>query len=195
MDRSLDDEAHDRIRAIVLGHPTVLGVHDLRTRSAGARSFVELHLEMDGDQSLRQAHDAAVAVLREIEAAIPGSKVFVHTDPVTRPVWEVTFLTETRFSIRAARPPSPRRPRPAAGSRARERARRPPGAYAEPTRTTGASRDSKRCSDARRDLAADAAATLSSWTTMTRLVFLTDAGWRHVEGTSERRSRTSTSAP
>lgn len=85
MDRSLDDAVHDRIRAIALGHASVLGVHDLRTRSAGAKSFVELHLEMDGEQSLRTAHDAAVAVLRVIEAEIPGCKVFVHTDPVAPP--------------------------------------------------------------------------------------------------------------
>ncbi len=82
MDRSLDDDVHARVREIALAHPKILGVHDLKTRSAGSRSFIELHLEIDGTKSLKEAHDAAVEVLRAVETDIPGSKVFVHADPV-----------------------------------------------------------------------------------------------------------------
>jgi ferrous-iron efflux pump FieF len=82
MDHALPDEIVDRVRQIASDHPDVLGVHDLRTRSAGARRFIEMHLEIDGRKSLVEAHAAAVAVLRRVEAEIPNSKVFVHTDPV-----------------------------------------------------------------------------------------------------------------
>jgi ferrous-iron efflux pump FieF len=82
MDRALPDEVHDRVRDIALGHPDIRGVHDLRTRASGSRRFIEIHLEIDGTKSLADAHRTAVEVLRRIEAEIPGSKVFVHTDPV-----------------------------------------------------------------------------------------------------------------
>jgi ferrous-iron efflux pump FieF len=82
MDHSLPEALLDQIREIALSHPDVQGVHDLRTRSAGARRFIEMHLEIDGRKTLYEAHEAAVAVLRAVEDEIPNSKVFVHTDPV-----------------------------------------------------------------------------------------------------------------
>ncbi len=82
MDRALPDDVVARAREIALANPEVLGVHDVKTRSAGAHSFIELHLEVDGSRTLREAHDASVQVLRAIESSIPNSKVFVHTDPV-----------------------------------------------------------------------------------------------------------------
>jgi ferrous-iron efflux pump FieF len=82
MDHSLPEELLDRVREIALSHPDVQGVHDLLTRSAGPRRFIEMHLEIDGQKSLYEAHEAAVAVLRAVEDEIPNSKVFVHTDPV-----------------------------------------------------------------------------------------------------------------
>ena len=81
MDRTLPEEVHDTARRIALAHPEVRGVHDIKTRAVGARRFIELHLEIDGSRSLRDAHAASVEVLRAIEREIPNSKVFVHTDP------------------------------------------------------------------------------------------------------------------
>ena len=75
-------EIHEEARRIALAHPEIRGVHDIRSRAVGARRFIELHLEVDGGRSLREAHDASVEVLRAIEREIPNSKVFVHTDPV-----------------------------------------------------------------------------------------------------------------
>jgi ferrous-iron efflux pump FieF len=82
MDHALPEDVHERVRDIVLRFPEIRGVHDVRTRSAGPRRFIEMHLEIDGSKSLREAHDAAVAALRAVEAEIPNSRVFVHTDPV-----------------------------------------------------------------------------------------------------------------
>jgi ferrous-iron efflux pump FieF len=82
MDRALPEEIHDEARRIALEHPEIRGVHDIKSRAVGARRFIELHLEVDGSRTLREAHDASVEVLRAIEREIPNSKVFVHTDPV-----------------------------------------------------------------------------------------------------------------
>jgi ferrous-iron efflux pump FieF len=49
------------IARIAADWPGVRGYHDLKTRTAGSRVFVNLHIELDGDQSLRQAHDIGAA--------------------------------------------------------------------------------------------------------------------------------------
>jgi ferrous-iron efflux pump FieF len=82
MDRALPEELQAQVREIVLRKPGILGVHDIKTRASGSRRFIEMHVEVDGSKSLREAHDDAVAALRAVEAEIPNSKVFVHTDPV-----------------------------------------------------------------------------------------------------------------
>jgi ferrous-iron efflux pump FieF len=81
MDRELPDADRDRIRAIALGHPEVRAVHDMRTRSAGPQTFIQLHLEMDGGLTLRRAHDVSDAVEAEIVAAYPSAEVIIHQDP------------------------------------------------------------------------------------------------------------------
>jgi ferrous-iron efflux pump FieF len=59
----------------------VVGLHDLRTRRSGSHKFIDLHLEVEADQTLQQAHDLSVRVLRAIEQEIPRSRVQIHTDP------------------------------------------------------------------------------------------------------------------
>ena len=58
------------------------GHHDLRTRTAGTRVFVQVHLELDGDQTLREAHAVGAALRRKLLAALPDSDVTIHKDPV-----------------------------------------------------------------------------------------------------------------
>jgi ferrous-iron efflux pump FieF len=81
-DRGLPAEDLRRIREVVAGfQPRVTGMHDLRTRRSGGQAFIELHLEIPRETSFVDAHDLMVEVLREIEAEVPRSKVFVHGDP------------------------------------------------------------------------------------------------------------------
>lgn len=82
MDRELPDAERERIEAICRQHPDVRGVHDMRTRRAGATRFIQLHLELDGGQPLRDAHQVAVAVAAEIRQAFPEAEVIIHQDPV-----------------------------------------------------------------------------------------------------------------
>jgi ferrous-iron efflux pump FieF len=81
MDRELPDQDRSRIRAIALTHPEVRAVHDLRTRSSGPDLFIQFHLEMDGEMTLRQSHEVADAVEREILAVYPNAEVIIHQDP------------------------------------------------------------------------------------------------------------------
>ena len=81
MDRELPDVARERIRPIALAHPEVRAVHDMKTRAAGPISFIQIHLEMDGNLPLIQAHRIADEVEASILAAYPRSEVIIHQDP------------------------------------------------------------------------------------------------------------------
>ena len=83
MDKRLPREVDRKVQEVVARFRDrgVLGCHDLRTRRSGSLKFIDLHLEVERDQTLEQAHDLTVKVLRAIEAEIPRSRVQIHTDP------------------------------------------------------------------------------------------------------------------
>lgn len=81
MDRELPDDARTRIKEITLSHPEVRSLHDLRTRTSGRQTFIQLHLEIDGKMSLNDAHLVADAVELDLQAAFPEAEVIIHQDP------------------------------------------------------------------------------------------------------------------
>jgi ferrous-iron efflux pump FieF len=81
MDRELPDEQRQRIRHAALAHNQVRGVHDLRTRRSGHDIFIQMHLELDDELSLYDAHgigDEVEASIREIH---PEADILIHKDP------------------------------------------------------------------------------------------------------------------
>lgn len=80
MDRRADPEIIRGIAELAGSWPGIRGFHDLKTRTSGSRVFVNLHIELDGDQSLREAHDIGAALRREILRRWPGSDVIIHKD-------------------------------------------------------------------------------------------------------------------
>jgi len=81
MDRELPDADRKRILEIARAHPDVLDAHDLKTRTSGLSVFIQLHLEMDPDIKLRDAHEISEAVMLSIEEAYPAAEVLIHEDP------------------------------------------------------------------------------------------------------------------
>ncbi|PHQ93924.1 MAG: cation-efflux pump [Marinosulfonomonas sp.] len=82
MDRSASPALIARIEAIAKSHPGVHGYHDLRTRQAGSTVFVNLHVELDGNQSLNDAHAISAGLKHAIRQAYPQCDVIIHQDPV-----------------------------------------------------------------------------------------------------------------
>ena len=80
MDRTADQAVVDGIAAIARAWPGVRGFHDLKTRTAGSRVFVHLHIELDGHQTLREAHDIGASLRRAILEAYPQADVIIHKD-------------------------------------------------------------------------------------------------------------------
>uniref|UniRef100_UPI0040485A94 cation diffusion facilitator family transporter n=1 Tax=Yoonia sp. TaxID=2212373 RepID=UPI0040485A94 len=82
MDRQADPEMIAGIAKIAGNFAGVHGFHDLKTRVAGSRVFVNIHVELDGDQTLNAAHAISAALRRAIIAAYPRADVLIHQDPV-----------------------------------------------------------------------------------------------------------------
>ncbi len=82
MDRRADPAMIARIEDIARDFPGVHGFHDLKTRTAGSRVFVNIHIELDGGQSLDAAHAIGAALRRAIIHAVPSADVIIHKDPV-----------------------------------------------------------------------------------------------------------------
>jgi ferrous-iron efflux pump FieF len=82
MDRRADPALLARIERIVARHPGVSGHHDLRTRTAGTRTFIQVHIELDGRQSLAEAHAVGASLRRALLEAVPDADVIIHKDPV-----------------------------------------------------------------------------------------------------------------
>ena len=83
MDRELPDEDRKRIKQITNSHADVRGLHDLRSRRAGTASFFQLHLELDDELTLLEAHRISDEVELAIKQAFPGSEIIIHIDPIS----------------------------------------------------------------------------------------------------------------
>ncbi len=81
MDHEMPDEQREKIRKIVLEHPDVRNMHELRTRESGQTQFIQMHLEMYGELQLKDAHKIAVDVEDIIKNAYPRAEVLIHEDP------------------------------------------------------------------------------------------------------------------
>ena len=83
MDRRLPLPVHEQVAEIISRYKDqgVLGFHDLKTRRSGSQKFIDVHLEVERNMRLQEAHDVSVRVLRAIEAEIPRTRVQIHTDP------------------------------------------------------------------------------------------------------------------
>ncbi len=82
MDRQANPDMIAAIEAIANGFPGLHGYHDLKTRVAGSRVFVNIHIELDGSQTLNEAHEIGAALRRTVIAAYPRADVLIHKDPV-----------------------------------------------------------------------------------------------------------------
>lgn len=81
MDHEWPEERRTAFLEAVARHPEIKGLHDLRTRTSGDRDFVQFHLAVSGDMTVRQAH----VVMDEVEAILkrefPGVEILIHPDP------------------------------------------------------------------------------------------------------------------
>ncbi len=82
MDEALGPEEEQRLYNIVMSFHDVKGVHNIKTRQSGSVEFIQMHLELDGQQSLEQAHAITHGVENAVQAAFPRARIIIHQDPV-----------------------------------------------------------------------------------------------------------------
>ncbi|MBT4519144.1 MAG: cation diffusion facilitator family transporter [Halieaceae bacterium] len=81
MDRELSDDEKEHIYRAIFRRDRVAGVHDLRTRRSGQNTFIQLHIELDGQLPLVIAHDVAEDIELELSDMFNGADVVIHQDP------------------------------------------------------------------------------------------------------------------
>ncbi|TEW55589.1 cation diffusion facilitator family transporter [Psychromonas sp. RZ22] len=83
MDKKLPKEDEELVIKLAYQIQGVRGIHDLRTRYSGYIKFIQLHLELDDEQSLFDAHDKADKLELALENAFPGADILIHLDPIS----------------------------------------------------------------------------------------------------------------
>jgi cation diffusion facilitator family transporter len=83
VDEAPPPEELDRIEAAIAAArpPEMVGYHKLRARSAGARRYIDLHVQFRAGTSLERAHSLAHRLRDAIEAEVPASEVLIHVEP------------------------------------------------------------------------------------------------------------------
>jgi cation diffusion facilitator family transporter len=90
LDAALPAEEREAIKN-VLNHYESQGIqyHALRTRQAGTRSFISLHVLVPADWTVQRGHDLLECLERDIRGVVPGAQLFTHLEPQGDPAaWE-----------------------------------------------------------------------------------------------------------
>ncbi len=87
MDAALPEEFLGSLESTLLPHRQQgIGFHAIRTRQAGTRAFISLHVLVPGEWSVQRAHELAEQVEEDIRRAIPGAHVTTHLEPLEDPL-------------------------------------------------------------------------------------------------------------
>jgi len=81
MDKEWPEEKRRRFIEIAARHPELRGLHDLRTRTSGARDFVQFHIWVDSTMSVAEAHRVTEEIEQKLDAEFPGTEILIHLDP------------------------------------------------------------------------------------------------------------------
>jgi divalent metal cation (Fe/Co/Zn/Cd) transporter len=97
MDRALLETEQDAIKTVLSGYERQgIRFHALRTRRAGARAFISLHVLVPGDWSVQRGHDMLENLERDVRNAVPDSTVLTHLEPIDDPAaWKDIGLDRT----------------------------------------------------------------------------------------------------
>jgi ferrous-iron efflux pump FieF len=82
MDHEISDAERQLTTELVLKHPQIQGMHDLRTRRSVTTVFIQLHLELDAAFTKQQSHDVSDQVNQEIHSLFDEAEVIIHQDPI-----------------------------------------------------------------------------------------------------------------
>ena len=83
LEKSLPEKEENFIIDTILEEPGTSDPHNLRTRRIGHRYAIDLHVRMDGQLPLLQAHEKATEVERRLREAFgPDTIINIHIEPI-----------------------------------------------------------------------------------------------------------------
>jgi ferrous-iron efflux pump FieF len=86
VDEALPDDETTAIREAIesFGERGVAGYHELRTRRAGPRRYVDVHIQFRSGTTLEDAHAIAHELQDTIRGNLRGADVLIHLEPEDR---------------------------------------------------------------------------------------------------------------
>ncbi len=85
LEESLPEEDVKQIEKTVLSIPGIDGMHHLRTRKVGNATAMDMHVKMDGNMTLREAHDRATAAEKAIRSKFGKNTIInIHMEPFNK---------------------------------------------------------------------------------------------------------------
>src|SRR5687768_12069713 len=86
LDRALPPEDQEVISRILSRYERQgIRFHALRTRAAGQRRFVSMHVLVPGQWTVQQGHDLSEKIEGEVAEALPQTTFFIHIEPSEDP--------------------------------------------------------------------------------------------------------------
>jgi len=95
MDHELGEAERTAIVSAVLADRRIRNVHELRTRASGPRIHIQMHIDLDPDQTLDQAHKIVEGAEQRVLTAFPAADLLIHPDPEGRAEPHGPFGEET----------------------------------------------------------------------------------------------------
>lgn len=81
LDRAVPDADRIAITTAVLADARISGVHQLRSRMAGPVTMIQMHVDLEPDLTLAEAHAIIVEAEQRLLAAFPRADILIHPDP------------------------------------------------------------------------------------------------------------------
>lgn len=82
IDQEFNQADKDRVISIISKfNNKVSAIHELKTRYAGNKPFIQFHMEVDGALSLASVHDIMEEIINHMCEEFPGAEVIIHADP------------------------------------------------------------------------------------------------------------------
>lgn len=87
LDSAIPDDELAQLQAVIdrFQDERSIIVHAIRTRQAGRRRFVSMHVLVPGEWSVTRGHDLVGDLENDIRAALPETTVFTHLEPIEKP--------------------------------------------------------------------------------------------------------------
>jgi len=98
LDRAIADDDQAALAGLLERfHARGVVIHGIRTRAAGPRRFIQMHVLVPGAWPVKRGHDVCEEIERGVAEALPGSSVLTHLEPLEDPTsWDDRGLDRRR---------------------------------------------------------------------------------------------------